>query len=235
MTLPLCFLLFSACTPMVAGSGAVATGMVGERRGAGDYVEDNWAAWKIRSQYIQSNLVKVGNVNVSVYQGRVLLTGAAASQAEITEAVRLAKAVRGVVEVASELKVQSETSEEIATDAWISTQVKARLLASQHVRGLDIHVETTKSVVYLTGQAQTLRERNLAIDIARGISGVREVVSYILVDGETLPVEPATNSAFDRARDNMDRPFNNGMDDMNNMDSPFRGIDNMDNPFDRRR
>jgi osmotically-inducible protein OsmY len=180
--------LLSACTPMVAGSGAVATGMVAERRGAGDYVEDNWAAWKIRSKYVRSELVKVGNINVSVYQGRVLLTGAAASEEEIVEAVDLAKRTRGITEVSSELKVQSSTAKEIANDVLISTQVKAKLFSSNEVRGIDIHVETTKGIVYLTGQAQTLDERNQAIEVAQRVKGVLEVVSYILVDGKAIPV-----------------------------------------------
>ncbi|MBF0358903.1 MAG: BON domain-containing protein [Magnetococcales bacterium] len=180
--------LLSSCTPMVAGSGAVATGMVAERRGAGDYVEDNWAAWKIRSKYIRSDLVKVGNINVSVYQGRVLLTGAAASEEEIAEAIDLAKRTRGITEVSSEIKVQSETAKEIANDVWISTHVKAKLFSSDEVRGIDIHVETTKGVVYLTGQAQTLDERNKAIELAQRVKGVQEVVSYILVDGKAIPV-----------------------------------------------
>jgi osmotically-inducible protein OsmY len=187
--LPLIFLLFSACTPMVVGGGgAVATGMVAERRGAENYVEDNWAAWKIRSAYVRSEIVKMGNINVSVYQGRVLLTGAAASQGEIREAVRLAKLTRGISEVASEIQVQSETSKEIAQDVWISTQVKAKLFSGGGVRGIDIHVETTKKIVYLTGQAASLGERNRAIELAKQVKGVIEVVSYILVNG-TIPAE----------------------------------------------
>ncbi len=195
---PALFLLLSSCVPAFVGGGVVATGMVAERRGAGDYVEDNWVAWRIRSKFIQSNLVKVGNINVSVYQGRVLLTGAAASEEEIAESIRLAKETRGVINVDSEILVQSETSEELAHDAWISTQVKAKLFTNNGVRGIDIHVETTKSVVYLTGQAQTLDERNLAIEIARAVRGVREVVSYILVDGKTIPVTEHGASAVAR-------------------------------------
>ncbi|MBF0454624.1 MAG: BON domain-containing protein [Magnetococcales bacterium] len=192
--LPLFSLLFSGCAPMIiGGGGAVATGMVGERRGAGNYVEDNWIAWKIRSNYIRSSIVKIGNINVAVYQGRVLLTGAAASEEEIKEATRLAQLVRGVEKVDSELRVQSETLEEIAHDSWISTQVKAKLFSDSEVRGLDIHVETTKKIVYLTGQAQSLAERNRAIDLAKEVKWVEEVVSYILVNGESIPLSRTTS------------------------------------------
>ncbi|MBF0381476.1 MAG: BON domain-containing protein [Magnetococcales bacterium] len=187
-------LLISGCTSVAVGTGAVATGMVAERRGAGDYVEDIWVAWKIRGSFVQSEKVRVANVNVSVYQGRVLLTGVAASQEEISEAISLAKNTRGVLEVSSEIQVQSETPKELANDVWISTQVKSRLFSSDHVRGIDIHVETTKGVVYLTGQAQSVEERDQAIESAKSVSGVVEVVSYILVNDKAIPVYNKTTS-----------------------------------------
>ncbi|MBF0215217.1 MAG: BON domain-containing protein, partial [Magnetococcales bacterium] len=130
------------------------------------------------------------NINVSVYQGAVLLTGTASSQAEIDSAIAIAKNTRGVVKVHSELKVQHATFGELTKDAWFTNEVKIRLLADEQVRGLDIHVETTKGVVYLTGTAQSTAERNRAVEIARQVSGVREVVSYIEVDAKSQPLAP---------------------------------------------
>jgi osmotically-inducible protein OsmY len=188
-------LLVSACTPIAVSTGAVATGMVAERRGTGEYLEDVWVSWNIRGSFIKSDVVKVANINVSTYQGRVLLTGVAASQEEIDEAISLANKTRGVLEVSSELKVQSETPKELAKDVWISTQVKSRLFSSDHVRGIDIHVETTKGVVYLTGQAQSIDERNQAIESAKAVKGVVEVVSYILVNNKAIPVYKKNDSS----------------------------------------
>lgn len=180
-------LCLGGCAPMVAGSGLVATDMVVEKRGPDNFIEDNWVAWKIRSAYIRSQKIRVGNVNVSVFKGRVLLTGTAASNEEINEAIAIAKATRGVVEVSSELIVQHATAMELASDAWISNQVKIKLLADSLVNGLDIHVETTKAVVFLTGIAKTLPERDRAIAVAQSVNGVAEVVSYIEVEGKEIP------------------------------------------------
>ncbi|MBF0370455.1 MAG: BON domain-containing protein [Magnetococcales bacterium] len=180
----------SACAPAVmVGGGLLGTSMVGERRSADEYVEDNWVAWQLRRYYVMSDIVRVANVNVSVFRGKVLLTGAAGSQEEIDEAVRIAKATRGVHEVDSELRVQHETALELAEDALISNRVKVKLLADTRVRGLDIKVETTKGVVYLTGLAQTVAERDQAVVLAREVPGVKEVVSYIEVSYGTYPVE----------------------------------------------
>ncbi|HAT50375.1 MAG: BON domain-containing protein [Nitrospirae bacterium] len=181
-------LFLGGCVPMIAGGGLVATDMVAERRGANSFIEDNWVAWKIRSAYVDSEKVQAGNVNVSVYNGKVLLTGTASSEGEIKEAIAIAKNTRGVIEVSSELIVQHATAMELAQDVWISNQIKIQLLADNAVRGLDIHVETTKGVVYLTGMAKLVPERDRAIEVAQGVKGVVEVVSYIEVEGTALPL-----------------------------------------------
>lgn len=183
----------TACDPMgaaVVGTGLVASNAAVQRRSGTDFVDDNWVAWKIRTSYVDSEQVKLGNVNVSVYRGRVLLTGTAASEREVAEAIRIAKGVRGVTRVDSELKVQYEGAADLANDAFITNKVKFLLLNSTQVRGVDIHVETTKSVVYLTGMARTVAERDEAVRLTSTVTGVKEVVSYVEVNPEATPVEP---------------------------------------------
>ena len=172
--------LLSACAPVLVGGGMVATtSVVGERRAVDSNLEDSWVGMKIRSYYVQSPLVRVGNIGVSVYNGKVLLTGSAANQEEIDEAIRIAKNTRGVLAVHSEIKQQYVSPSELANDAFITQKVKIKLLADDSVHGLDIHVKTTKGVVYLTGSVRSLRERDQAIKLVREVGGVREVVSYI--------------------------------------------------------
>ncbi|MBF0628585.1 MAG: BON domain-containing protein [Magnetococcales bacterium] len=188
----LAMLGLAACVPTDSSTGAASSGILGERRSPEDAIEDNMLAMKLRSYYMRSDKVSAANINVSVYQGAVLLTGTAASQAEIDTAISIAKATRGVVKVHSELKVQHATFGELTKDAWYTNEVKIRLLADEQVRGLDIHVETTKAVVYLTGTAQTAAERNRAVAIARQVGGIKEVVSYIEINPNAQPLAPGT-------------------------------------------
>lgn len=196
-------LLVSACTPLsVVSTGAMATSAVAERRGAGSYFSDSWIESRINAHYLMSEDVRVGNVTVDVYKGRVLLMGTAMSQNEINEAIRLAKSVDGVKKVSSELKVQYAGVIDVAKDATITTQVKSLILANDRVRGLDIHVTTVKEVVYLTGAAASVAERDEAIRVARSVSGVQEVVSYVEVDPTAKPVEsPETAPPQDNRND----------------------------------
>ncbi|MEG3638673.1 BON domain-containing protein [Magnetococcus sp. PR-3] len=183
--------LLSGCLPFLGGS--VATGVAVERRSTVALVEDLWVSNKIRAAYIESEKVRWGNINVTVFRGKVLLTGTAASEEELQESVRIAKATRGVRAVHSELKVQYASAQELAEDTWISTQVKMMLLRDEQVRGLDIHVDTTKNIVYLTGLAASIHERDRAARIASVVKGVKEVVSYIEVDTDSFKPTPLTD------------------------------------------
>jgi hyperosmotically inducible protein len=64
---------------------------------------------------------------------------------------------------------------EVIDDATITTKVKSSLLADPQVSGLDINVDTSRGVVSLTGIVNTERERQRAIELARGVNGVRRV------------------------------------------------------------
>lgn len=82
----------------------------------------------------------------------------------------------------------STTSEagEVVTDAWITTKVKADLLATDGVSGTSINVDTHNGVVTLTGNVASSAEADKAVTVARGIKGVAKVDSQ-------LSVNPSTN------------------------------------------
>ncbi|WP_445393227.1 BON domain-containing protein [Stenotrophomonas pavanii] len=66
-------------------------------------------------------------------------------------------------------------SNERVTDTWITTKVKADLLASSNVPGTEIKVETVNGVVSLSGAVATQAEKDKAVNTAKGIKGVTRV------------------------------------------------------------
>ena len=76
-------------------------------------------------------------------------------------------------------------SDQPVSDTWITTKVKADLLASSDVSGLEISVETSNGTVSLSGDVQTRAQAQRAEAIARGIEGVTSV------DTSQLKVAPA--------------------------------------------
>ena len=80
---------------------------------------------------------------------------------------------------------ERESSQPI-DDTWITTKVKADLLTTQDVSGLQLNVETVNGVVSLTGDVDSQAEADRAIAVARGIDGVTRVDSSgIRVGGGT--------------------------------------------------
>ena len=68
-----------------------------------------------------------------------------------------------------------DNAEEAVSDTWITSKVKSSFLADNSISGLDIKVETNKGVVSLSGVVPTDSERDLAVEKAKAIKGVRDV------------------------------------------------------------
>ena len=74
-----------------------------------------------------------------------------------------------------------ESTGEYVDDATITTKVKAAFVHDKIVDAGDISVETFKGTVQLSGFAKDAEQKSRAAEIARGVSGVRDVVNNITV------------------------------------------------------
>lgn len=74
-----------------------------------------------------------------------------------------------------------ETTGQYVDDATLTSKVKTALLEDPNVSGLDVGVETYKGTVQLSGFANTQQEKSRAGEVARSVSGVREVRNNITV------------------------------------------------------
>jgi hyperosmotically inducible protein len=70
----------------------------------------------------------------------------------------------------------------LTSDAGITSQVKAKLLADTDVSGLRIDVDTSNRVVTLTGTVKTEAEKTEALQIARQVEGVTSVTDRLTVE-----------------------------------------------------
>jgi osmotically-inducible protein OsmY len=74
-----------------------------------------------------------------------------------------------------------EGTGEYIDDALITTKVKAALAADPNVKATEVNVETFKGMVQLSGFVSSKESIQKAIDIARGVSGVRGVKNDMTV------------------------------------------------------
>lgn len=78
----------------------------------------------------------------------------------------------------------TRATEKPPSDAWITTKVKAALVSAADMPGLDIHVETHRGIVTLSGHVPSQEHADRAIATARRIEGVQSVESSALIVGE---------------------------------------------------
>jgi len=74
-----------------------------------------------------------------------------------------------------------ESTGEFVDDNVLTAKVKAALFADKDVSGFQVNVETFKGVVQLSGFVDTAAQARKAVEIAKGVSGVKEVKNSILL------------------------------------------------------
>lgn len=72
---------------------------------------------------------------------------------------------------------------ETVDDSVITSKVKALFVEDKQVSALDIKVETFKGIVQLSGFANNSTEASRAVEIARGVGGVKSVKNDIRLKG----------------------------------------------------
>ncbi len=174
--------MLQGCVAVVAGGAGAVGYAAAQERSLGNAVDDTTIYSQINSYFIQEHVNNLFNrVGIEVNEGRVLLTGKVREKSHRVEAVRLAWQPRGVIEVINEIEVSDRdiTPQELAQDAWISAQVKTKLLFGKGVSSINYNVEVAAGTVYLIGVAKSQQELSTALEIASKVKGVKKVVSHM--------------------------------------------------------
>jgi osmotically-inducible protein OsmY len=174
-------LFLSGCAPLaIGGVGSLGMSAV-EDRGLSGVASDQILRITLNVE-LSDNLVDSTDIIVTVYKGRVLLTGIAGSEQIKANAVRIVKGVSGVKEVIDGMNVQGEDGfSEYTRDGWMTTKLKTALYADEDVRAPDYLVTTFDKVIYIFGTAGTQQEMTRVLETAYDITGVKRVVNLIEV------------------------------------------------------
>ena len=143
-----------SCSPTnVLASGGASTMVIAEGdRTAGSVIDDATIKVQVSAKFISSENNLFLNIDTSVIEGRVLLTGIVDDQKTRIEAVRRVWEVNGVKEVVNEIQVgEKPTIKEYANDLWITTQIKALAAKNIGLRAMSYNFETIRGKVYVVG------------------------------------------------------------------------------------
>ena len=185
LILGLSIILFGyGCNPagILASSGASTMIIAEDDRSAGVVIDDATIKIKISAKFITSDQNLFLNIDPTVIEGRVLLTGIVQNQETRIEAVRRVWEVAGVQEVINEIQVGEKTTiKEYANDVWITTQIKAVTTKNIGLRSLSYNYETIRGKVYVVGITSRKEQLDTVIESIRSIKGVKEIVNYVVL------------------------------------------------------
>ena len=182
--------VLAGCAPLIIGGVVLGTGMVAtDRRTTGAQIEDE--SIELRAASRIRDLATLGQVSVTSYNRRVLLTGEVpgpAERAAVEQAVAKLENVRAVV---NEIVVAANSAfTSRSADSLLSAKVKATLVDAKDLQANAFKVVSERRVIYLMGRV-TEREGARAAELASQVSGVTKVVKVF----ETVSEKDLTNPA----------------------------------------
>jgi osmotically-inducible protein OsmY len=177
--------------PLAIVGGLAAAGGAGyaanQERGVAGTADDMAIKTNIQNAWLQTNPLMQRDFNVTVYEGRTLLTGTTSSPELKVQAAQIASTVPGVRTVYNEIEiVPSEGAWQSVRDTWISAQLRSDLVFDSQVRSVNYTIDTVNGSVYVIGSARTQSELDHVTETARNVPNVKRVVSFV----EIRPGQP---------------------------------------------
>ena len=172
------------CSPAgVLVSGGATTMVVAEGdKSLGTAVDDANIKLNISRKLLISENNLFVNIDTSVVEGMVLLTGIVKNQESRIEAVKIVWEVDGVKEVINEIEIGDKTSiKEYANDVWITAQIKALAAGNIGLRFISYNIETIRGKVFLAGITSRPEQLETLVNITKSVKGVKEVVNYVVI------------------------------------------------------
>ena len=155
----------------------------------GTQIDDAALTARVKSALMADDTVRSFDIDVETNNGVVQLNGNVTSQAQIDQALQVARGVSGVTQVENRMTMQpagasaagSTTLGTAADDTAVTARVKSALLAESEISGLAINVETTNGVVQLSGEVDNQAQMARAAQVAGAAEGARSVQNQLRV------------------------------------------------------
>lgn len=169
--------LLQGCAAAVVAGTATAVTSVNDRRTIGSQIDDNNIEIKANVAISEiEKLQKYAHINVVSVNGIVLLVGQVTNQEMKDQAQRAIEHIGGIRKIHNQLRIGSNIGITTQThDSWLTSKVKAKLLATKNISSNNIKVVTENAEVFLMGLVSE-PESNQAVSIARNVSGVERVI-----------------------------------------------------------
>ena len=186
--------LLPGCAAVVATGVVTGVSVAQDRRSTDAVLDDQGIEYHIgNSLYANKELYNQSHINITSYDGVVLLTGETPNEAFKQEVTDRAKAVAKVKRIHNEVVISEPSAiSSISNDSWITSKIKSSLATDESINPFYIKVVTERGVVYLMGIV-TQAEADKAVEIAVQTSGVQRVVKIFDISYVEPPAEETAN------------------------------------------
>ncbi|WP_316677356.1 division/outer membrane stress-associated lipid-binding lipoprotein [uncultured Tolumonas sp.] len=171
-------LLLQGCVGVLLAGGAT-TGVVvaKDRRTVTAQVDDQKIELNARHDLSErTDISRISHISINSNNGIVLLVGQTPHQKYSDEVRAMVERQEGVRKIYNEIKIEEPIGYDIrSNDSWITSKVRTMLIAEKHFDSSHVKVVTEDSQVFLMGLV-THDEGELAVEIARNVSGVEKVI-----------------------------------------------------------
>lgn len=179
-----------ACAVAAVGAAGTLVGAAAQEREVDEAASDASIRVQLNDLWFRTNVDMYRAVNLSISEGRLLLTGVVRDVQMREDAARTAWQIEGVREVINEVEVGERSFGDFASDNAIAASLRSNMTFDSSLQSLNYSIDVIKGVVYLLGIAQNQGELERVLAHARSISGVERVVSYVRLKSDPLPPIP---------------------------------------------
>ncbi|MFP8966161.1 BON domain-containing protein [Pokkaliibacter sp. CJK22405] len=161
-------------------------------------MKDAWLDGRIETVYLMNKNLNPFDIDTEVEKGEVTLTGNVDSEINKSLAGQLAENIDGVTGVKNNLTVSTDNDVSMNDDdmdasgkssfmakvdaATTTATIKTKFLMDSDISGTAINVDTAPSgEVTLTGSVDSKAEKDKAIQVAKDVDGVSDVVDHLTV------------------------------------------------------
>lgn len=176
LIIPVLALSLSGCVGVLVAGAAATVSVVTDPRSTEELFTDRDISLQVNALGNKQPFANNVRVTATTFRGNTLLMGQAVTQQYKEQVEAKVRDIKGVKAVYNQLKVKPLLSlSEVSQDTWITTKVKSALLAETELARVKISVYTEDKEVFLVG-AVTKEHADLAVEVARNISGVSKVM-----------------------------------------------------------
>jgi osmotically-inducible protein OsmY len=158
-------------------------------------ISDNEITNAVDRQLMLNSTTPSHMIDVETNKGIVILSGTVNSLMAKDRAVKVAQMVKGVRAVVDEIVVDTPDRE----DLTLESDVNVALFSNPATTSYQIIVDASDGIVTLSGTVDSWQEKQLSEFIAKGVIGVKDVVSDIEIEYKTDRTDYEIEQEIDQA------------------------------------